>query len=125
MDSIDMRTNSITDLFTDSFTDKCGSCYLNLIDSNKEYCVTGKNNNNNYFCSKECLDKFKKSNITPSILWGQKNTGTSVHYSTKTDTWTVYNDEEQIHSLKDLKNAYKIVKIADGDELWIEDERIK
>ena len=71
------------------------------------------------------MNRFKPTNIEPSILWGQENGDTSVHYSAEKDTWTLYCDKEKINSFDDLKKAYKIVKIADGDELWINNKKIK
>lgn len=100
---------------------------LNQKDKKAHVLITGGfapgNLSRSYF--EKFMKIFKKTNLQHSILWGQKNGSTSLHYSVKNDTWAVYNEDENINSLEELKKTYEVVKIADCDELWIEDKRVK
>lgn len=71
------------------------------------------------------MDKIKEYKDNTTIIWVQKNLeSTSIHYDVKKDTWTLANYDADINSLEDLKKVYEIVKIADGDELWLGGKKV-
>jgi len=73
---------------------------------------------------KKIMAKIEDLKIETSVLFGQKEGDTSIHYSAELDTWTVNHDGDAINSLEDLKKVYKIVEIADCDQLWINNKLI-
>ena len=60
------------------------------------------------------------------------NSGTNYHYDLKTDTWTLSTSispknkhYKYVQSINDLKEAFENIKIAEGDELYINGKQIK
>ena len=84
---------------------------------------------------KKLTSLFTKDTNKVSIFQTHTNKGaeSSIHYSAKTDTWTIntqiYNNEtcsnEDVLTPKGLKNAFKKIIIADGDTLCINGKEVK
>ena len=55
-----------------------------------------------------------------------------IHYSVKDDTWTIHSmyrplthyKEREVTSIEDLNEAFKSVKLAEGDSLYINGNKI-
>jgi hypothetical protein len=85
---------------------------------------------------KELKKEFSKrlKNISIFETHALPTAETNFHYSLKDDTWTIctqYFDpnkkgkEVDVVNLKTLKEAFKKIKIADGDELYLNDFKVK
>ncbi|MDD3437237.1 MAG: hypothetical protein PHC64_08815 [Candidatus Gastranaerophilales bacterium] len=79
---------------------------------------------------KALLERLAEFRGSISTLWGHVAEGaTDLHYSLEQDTFTLHHSKLSVipeaKPINDLSAIYRDIKIASGDELWLEGVRVK
>lgn len=74
--------------------------------------------------------EFINAKIPTTVFWGQNSGSTNILYNSDNDTCYIYKkigdwrSDEVPNSVESLKNAYKVINVANGDEVYVNDKFI-
>ena len=75
---------------------------------------------------KKALEEYNKKDIKTTIFYGQNRAldTSDVLFDRPNDTVYI-GTSEKLENLEDIKRYYNVVKVADGDEIYIKDKKIE
>lgn len=75
---------------------------------------------------KKALEEYNKKDIKTTIFYGQNRVVDTSDVLFDRPNDTVYiGTSEKFENLEDIKRYYNVVKVADGDEIYIKDKKIE